>query len=202
MKYFICIILLVLTGCVSNSPKVIKTRLVIDETQNEFEIRAKYAIDLAVLNSKMAHNNWTFVLSQVDTKQCFVTDKFPLTHNNVQEDAVNYPNLISIYYAKQGECGFWGLSNVPQNPKEYRYGILIAIEAPYTVLSHEVGHYFGLRHTHDPIGDGIEDTPEGNDTLYPNIMSFNNDPLDNFTMGQLKYMNKVLHKSRRELLDD
>jgi len=87
------------------------------------------------------------------------------------------PNRIDIYVPVMDSvpttCGRATLNGIQMNPTSYVMVVNYCISATGTTLAHELGHYFGLLHTHETsngdelvdgsncetAGDGICDTP-------------------------------------------
>jgi hypothetical protein len=66
-----------------------------------------------------------------------------------------------------------------------------------TTLAHEVGHYFGLEHTFNKGGDGIEDTLDTNDPEYSNVMNYSTQTEQHATPGQMDQMFITLVTERK-----
>lgn len=187
-------LLFILSACNT----IIKTRLVIDPSQNPTEVIVKYKEALEILNEKMAPNHWIFVLSQVN-EISYDDIEHEKVLANMAIDAYAKKDYVSIYYTSHS-CYFYGLAPLPFMPEEYRYGILLTADAPPTILSHEMGHYFGLYHPHQEGGDFVDDTPSTADIYYPNVMAYSYSPDVQFTPGQLERMRIMLRNYRKELL--
>lgn len=149
---------------------------------------------------------------------------------------------INIWIADMGNTGILGFSSLPgEATPNAKDGILInrkffGVENENQddshnlgkVLTHEMGHYFGLKHIWGTLGtdcsddDGINDTPlqnqptfgcpsfpspdlctQGNGIMYMNFMDYSDDIcLTMFTQGQKNVMQNTLANERNGLLSN
>lgn len=95
---------------------------------------------------------------------------------------IGIAGLAEIGHDKGGQLWIAGGTNLPQ------------------VLSHEMGHHFGLQHTFDDSGDDVDDTPQGPNSLIllgsdadpnkMNIMTYARFGGRSFTPGQIEKMKR------------
>lgn len=127
----------------------------------------------------------------------------------VTEIAANDEDGILVYV----ECGFCvdlkvaGETWLPQEMKSR--GIWMQNWDIANTLTHELGHYFGLRHTFDPSED-IEDTYNEEQwkecfgtpyISYPNFMNYTNAQERVFSPGQISVINDGIKRYRPKLVD-
>ena len=130
-----------------------------------------------------------------------------------KNDSGNSETYLSIYYLKNkmivGNESMVGLANFPWDTKSR--GIAMVSSCDGWTLAHEIGHYFGLRHTFD-LDEQISDTlspeeyskihPSVDYYCYPNIMNYRyHNILPTVTPQQLRVMNRYAYGERAGIID-
>lgn len=136
-----------------------------------------------------AESIFTYFKFEVDSWVLFSLDDF------WYYDTINFDIHASMNENKSYMCIFYGIDkNKPTilgmafPPNQYGIFINLYRGSMKSVLVHEIGHYFGLKHTFDD--DGIEDTITTHDPTYNNIMNYHFMPSDFATPLQKKIMIK------------
>lgn len=90
--------------------------------------------------------------------QEIIFKKSSLKFEDLEKDALEHPNYLSIYYMLPNNFDkeLSGLSSAPWERNKHM-GIFISKSIDEYTLSHEIGHYFGLCHTFTE--DHCNDTP-------------------------------------------
>ena len=129
----------------------------------------------------------------------------------VKCDAEKHPNQISVYFLPSySMMSFWvnqngdvsNLAGYSAWPWEsMSHGVMVfPVSAEKFTLAHELGHYFGLYHTHDVPDDLVPDTKAGEDPYYDNFMNYTSCADRTITPGQIARMNFFLVNYRSQVI--
>lgn len=126
-------------------------------------------------------------------------------------DSVRNPNAMSVHWMLPNSFLLAGVSSGPWD--EYNTGILLGYKASEWVLTHEIGHFFGLLHPFFAFGDDgdmVSDTPTqlevtcfGKENATPNCknsLSYCNHAPKFVTPGQIDRMRKFIRAERMDFV--
>lgn len=230
LPHFVCIVfacVILASGCasrfgLSSSSRVVlpsssfdkivvRTRIIIECDEN-MKSPAKDFDDI-MRDIKFAESIFGDLNLRIDIVEITRTSDKRTWEECFDLDAHKYDNYMSIYYIKDkivlDQETFIGIANFPWNPS--RKGIVVCGAAGRATLAHEIGHYFGLRHTFDGAED-ITDTlsPEQYSRVYPglsyrfysNLMNYRySDNGVEVTPKQIDKMKRFAMESRADIID-
>lgn len=123
-----------------------------------------------------------------------------VTQDQYKAKAKEYPDCYCIFFIPEENSlmkNFSGITGLSAIDQEGGYTIIYN-KNDFYVLAHELGHHLGLGHTFE--GDGIDDTFDGADATYANIMNYSIEAFQTFTPGQFRKMQEVLETTKKHEL--
>ncbi len=206
----------------------IRVAIVVQPYNSQYISRQRIEKSVQVLNDAFEGANIGFHLEKIDTIyhkgtiQDYLDGEYIKLKMKYQKDNMINLFLIDDNYCEADEVICSMKKGFAETMSEYNKSLFITKSAAVhpKVLPHEFGHFFGLKHTFEKGGDGIDDTPtDPGDPKYLDlflntwIMDPNGEEADplienymnyyppgymlelSFTKGQMKVINNHAHQT-------